>query len=150
MAFRHFRTLVGSPSDERRRTALLAVALFVASAAVFATVPRFEPPFASSVHRLLHSANRALWWEYYAVGLVAGIALLTARRRSPRRSWLFAFAGGAGVGVNLGGIGLTGNPPDFVFRLLWAGGLGTAAALVLGTVGFALGAGLRRIGRSHE
>ncbi|WP_227374314.1 hypothetical protein [Haladaptatus halobius] len=72
------------------------------------------------------------------------------RRRSLRRAWTLAFAGAAGVGVNLGGIGLTGGPPSLVFWLLWAGGLGLAAALALDTVGFLIGAGLRRIRRSHD
>lgn len=143
MTFRRIRSVLAFPDREwPRRTLLAAVVLFVTSAAFFAIVPRFEPPFASPVHRLLHAANHVLWWEYYAVGLVVGIALLTVRRRSLQRAWLLAFAGGAGVGVNLGGIALTGGSPGLVFILLWAGVLGIVTALLFGTVGFLLGARL--------
>lgn len=137
--------LGGSKSDERNQTLILALALFVSSVALFATVPQFEAPFASALHELLHSINHILWWEVYAVALITGIALVTVRQRSLLEAWILAFAGGAGVGVNLGGIGLTGGVPSLLFRVLWAIGIGLATALIIGTIGYVLGIGLLRV-----
>lgn len=139
------RSLIGgSKQDERSRTLLLALALFVCSTAVFATVPRFEPPFASPLHQLLHSLNHILWWECYAVGLIAGIAHVTISQQSLLDAWSLGFASGAGVGINLGGIGLSGGVPSLQFRILWAIGIGLATAIVIGTAGYVLGVSLRQ------
>jgi len=137
--------LGGSKQDERKQMLILALALFVSSGALFATVPQFEAPFASALHELLHSIDRILWWEGYAVGLITGIALVTVRQRSLLGAWILAFAGGAGVGVNLGGIGLSGGVPSLQFRVLWAIGIGLATALIIGTGGYVLGIGLVRV-----
>ena len=140
--------LDGSKRVEGGRTLLLALALFVSSTVVFATVPRFEPPFASPLHRSLHSLDRILWWELYAVGLIVAIALGTINEWSVRDAWMLGFAGGAGVGINLGGVGLTGGVPGLPFRMLWAIGLGLATAAIIGTGGYSLGVGLRRFDSS--
>lgn len=137
--------LDGPKEDTLSRTLLLALVLFVSSATVLAIVPQFEPPFASSLHEGLHSINHVLWWEGYMLGLVAGIVLVTIRQQSLLNAWILAFAGGAGVGINLGGIGLTGGVPSLLFRILWMIGLGLAAALVFGTTGYLLGIGIQRV-----
>ena len=141
--------LIGPKQDSLSRILLFAVALFVSSATVLAIVPQFEPPFASPVHQILHGINHALWWEFYALGLVASIALVTVHEQSLLSAWILAFAGGAGVGINLGVIGLLGGTPNLLFRLLWMVGLGVVTALIFGTVGYLIGTGIRKINHSQ-
>lgn len=64
------------------QTLVLVLTLFVSSAVVLGTVPLFEPPYASPIHELLHSIDHVLRWEFYAVGLLIGIALATLRQHS--------------------------------------------------------------------
>ena len=109
----------------------------------------FEAPFASPIHRILHSVVHFLWWEYYVLVLVVGIAAFTLSHRSVGEAWTLAFAGGAGVGINLGGIGILGEILGVPVRLLWATGLGVGFGVVCGTAGFALGAGVRRAVATH-
>ena len=122
----------------------MAVLLFAVAGATFAVVPRFEAPFASPLHRILHAVVDLLWWEWYAVALV-GVAAVAAYGGNAREALALAFAGGAGVGINLGGIGIAGEVPGLLFRLLWAAGLGVAFGVVVGGAGFLLGTGLRRV-----
>lgn len=133
------------PDDGEIRPLRRGVLLFVVAAAAFAVVPRFEAPFASPLHRLLHSLVGVLWWEWYVVALAGVAAASTFYRRSASEALALAFASGAGVGVNLGGIGVTGGVPGLLFRLLWAASLGVAFAVVLGGAGYLLGTGLRRV-----
>ena len=141
-----FLSAVFSPfgsGDGQGRTLRSAVLLFVVTGVVFAVVPTFEAPFASPLHRVLSSLVGVLWWEYYVVAIVVGIAAFAFYRRSAAGALALGFAVGAGVGINLGGIGITGETPGVLFRLLWAAGLGVAFGVALGGVGFLLGTGLR-------
>lgn len=131
---------VGSESRPLRSAAVLLVVV----AATFAVVPRFEAPFASPVHRLMSALVGFLWWEWYVVGLVVGIAVVAFYHGSAIEALALGFAGGAGVGINLGGIGINSEVPGLLFRLLWAAGLGAAFGVSLGGVGYLLGAGVRR------
>lgn len=120
---------------------LAAVAVFTATAAVFATAPRFGEPFASPIHAVLHGVTMALWWEGLVAGLLAVAALDAARGESPVRAWIVLFAVGAGVGVNLGGLAVTGTLPGLGGRVLWAVAVGVVLAAVVGTTGHLLGRG---------
>lgn len=131
-----------------RQLLLVAVAVFTATSAVFATAPRFGEPFASPIHAALHGVTMALWWEGLVVGLLAVAALDAVRGESPVRAWLVAFAVGAGVGVNLGGLAVTGTLPGLGGRLLWAVAVGAVLAAVVGTTGHLLGRGGARLRRS--
>ncbi len=132
------------PDGEESGPLRSAAVLFVVAGATFAVVLRFEAPFASPVHRVLFSLVDFLWWEWYLVALV-GVAVAAFYRESPEEALALGFAGGAGVGINLGGIGITGEVPGLLFRVLWAAGLGVAFGVVVGGVGFLLGTGLRRV-----
>jgi hypothetical protein len=140
------QTLVNDPGRKNFfQTFLIAVGLFVCSAALFATIPRFSSPFATPIHKFLYTVVTFLWWEYLALGLIAGSALLAVYDQGLRREWVFVFACGAGVGINLGGIGITGDMPGLLFRVLWAGLIGFVTAAILGTLGGLLGFTLRRM-----
>ncbi|ELZ79654.1 hypothetical protein C455_08717 [Haloferax larsenii JCM 13917] len=120
----------------RQRSAqvlLVSIGLCVCSAIFFASVSRVE---------LLISVLR---WEYLALGLLVFSAVLAARDDGLFRAWLFAFALGAGFGIHLAGIGITGGQPGPLFRIAWGSGIGLSAALVLGTLGGSLGLGVKRL-----
>lgn len=144
MVSKYRSAVIGPRGENLSRTLFAAVALFVSTAAVLAIVSRFMAPFASPLHEILYLIHRALWWEGYTLGLVAGIALITVRQQSLLSAWILAFAGGAGVGINLGGIGLNSGMPSLLFRVLWTVGLGLATALVIGTAGYLIGQGISR------
>ncbi|WP_241430641.1 hypothetical protein [Haloferax elongans] len=86
-----------------------------------------------------------LRWEYLTLGLLVFSAALAARDDGLVRTWLFAFALAAGFGIHLAGIGLTGGRPGPLFRIAWGAVVGLSAALVLGTLGGALGVGVKRL-----
>jgi hypothetical protein len=130
------------------RLLLAAATVFAATAAVFATAPRFGEPFATPVHGVLHGVTMALWWEGLVVGLLLVAALDAARGEGPVRAWLVAFAVGAGVGVNFGGLAITGTLPGLGTRVLWAVVVGVALAAVVGTTGHLIGRGGARLRRS--
>ena len=122
--------------------------MLTATAALFATAPRLGEPFASPVHGVLHEVTMALWWEGLVAGLLLVAALDGAGGRRPTRAWLFVFAVGAGVGVNLGGLAVTGAVPGPAVRLLWAVVVGVVLAAVVGTAGHLLGRGGARLRRA--
>lgn len=95
---------------------------------------RFDPP-----------VFRFLRLEHFAVGLLAGSAVLTVRDHSLRCVWLFTFALAAGFGIHLVGIEITGEMPEVSFRILWAIIVGFVVAAVLGTLGGLLGMAISRL-----
>ena len=97
-------------------------------------IARFDPP-----------VFRFLRLEYFAVGLLAGSAVLARYDRNLRRVWLFNFAFAAGFGIHLVGMGITGEMPGLPFRILWAITVGLVIAAVLGTLGGVLGMGVSRL-----
>lgn len=125
-----------------RRTVGVALAAFLATAALLATAPRFDDPFASPVHRVTHQLTMALWWEGLFLVLLTGAAVNAARGGPLSRTALMVFAVGAGVGVNLGGIGINEGVPGLLFRLAWAVVVGSVLALLVGGSGFVLGRGV--------
>lgn len=133
-----------------RKLLLAAVAVFAGTAALFATTPRFAEPFASPVHGVLHGVTMALWWEGLVAGLLVVAALDAARGESPVRAWIVLFAVGAGVGVNLGGLAVTGTLPGLGGRLLWAVAVGAVLAVGVGTTGHLLGRGGVRLRRATQ
>lgn len=140
------------PSSKRVRRVevrdlALAVVAFLGTAALLATAPRFESPFASPLHGVLHGVTMALWWEGLVLALLVVIVVDAARGGSVSRGVLVAFAVGAGVGVNLGGFAALGETPGLPFRVAWAVVVGGVLALVVGAGGHALGRGLTRLRR---
>lgn len=132
----------GLLGDRNRPTVVVTLATFLATAALLATAPRFDDPFASPVHRVVHQLTMALWWEGLFLVLLAGAAVNAARGGSLSRTVLVVFAVGAGVGVNLGGIGINEGVPGLLFRLAWAVVVGSVLALLVGGSGFVLGRGV--------
>lgn len=128
--------------DRLGRTLLLGVVLFGVSTAFFATVPRLETPFATSIHRLLYEVSLVLWWEGYALVVVGAVAVASALRRGAGRALALTFAGAAGVGANLGGVGLT-SEPTLPFRIGWTIALALAVTVIFGGTGYLLGIGAR-------
>lgn len=126
---------LSSDPDEKQRSHLflIAIGLFICSTIFFAGVPLLTPIF------------QVLWWEYLALGLVAGSAVLTVREQELWRVWIYVFALGAGCGIHLGGIGIGGEMPGLPFRVLWAVVIGVVTAAILGTIGGVIGLGLRRL-----
>jgi hypothetical protein len=126
---------LGPDPDQKQRSHPfpIAIGLFICSTIFFAGVPLLTPMF------------RVLWWEYLALGLVAGSAVLAVREQGLRRVWIYVFAFGSGCGIHLGGIGISGEMPGLPFRVLWAVVIGFVTATVLGTVGGVIGLGLRRL-----
>jgi len=114
-------------------TLLVAVGLFICSTVFVLLVPSVD--FLVAVLR----------WKYLAVGLLLLSAVVAARDDGLWRAWLFTFALAAGFGVHLAGIGITGSLPGPVFRIVWGGVVGLAAALSVGTLGGSLGLGLKRL-----
>jgi hypothetical protein len=125
--------LVGRSERAAKRWGLGAVALLLGSAGFFAAVKAAGYP---SFHLLL-------WWEGYAVLLVALVAVQAYSSGGLAPSWALAFGAVAGVILNYGGIGLTGPGPGPVELLALAvAGSGVAAA-VFGTLGFLVGTAVR-------
>lgn len=140
------------PDSERGRdvpcrAVAVGLAVFLGTAALLATAPRFASPFASPLHGALHGVTMALWWEGLFLVLLAGAAVNAARGGPLSRTVLIVFAVGAGVGVNLGGIGINEGLPGIPFRVAWAVVVGGVLALVVGAGGHALGRGLTRLRR---
>lgn len=128
-------TLFGRNERGTKRWGLGVVVLFSASLVYFAAVKLVNYP---SVHLVL-------WWEGYAVLLVA---LITGQAYSSGGlvvSWLLAFGAVAGVILNYGGIGLTGSGPGVLELLGFAIVGGCIGAAILGTLGFGIGAAVRRV-----
>ncbi|WP_231186742.1 hypothetical protein [Haladaptatus sp. DYF46] len=116
------------------QTVCIALGLFVCSAGLLSAIKRFDLP-----------VFRFLRLEYFALGLLIGSAVLAVRDQHLHRVWLFVFAFGAGFGIHLVGIGITGETPGLPFRILWAGIVGLVTAAIFGTIGGAIGLCLRRI-----
>jgi hypothetical protein len=137
-----FRSAKPGSRARRVKTLLLAVVVFAVSAAFFGTVSRLEPPITSPVLELLNELSLALWWEWYAVGAVVAVASVTANGRDVGRVLVLVAAGAAGLGINLGGVGLTGAP-TLRLRLGWAVALVILVTTILGGAGYALGRTVR-------
>ncbi|GAA0657265.1 hypothetical protein [Salarchaeum japonicum] len=126
MAFTSLRALLFGPTPERtRRWSLLVALVFAGSLLYFAAVNAFTG-YEWPVHLALVVA------QAYATG-----ALVV--------SWGVAFAAVCGLVLNYGGIGVTGALPSLPRLLGLALVAGCLAALTVGTLGFAVGATLRRV-----
>ncbi|WP_458205843.1 hypothetical protein [Haladaptatus sp. NG-SE-30] len=85
-----------------------------------------------------------LWWEGYAVLLVALITVQAYSNGGLALSWALVFTPVVGVFLNYGGIGLTGSGPEFPELVIIAFTGGFIAAAILGTLGFAIGTAIRK------
>ncbi len=128
--------LLGRDRSATRRWLAVAALLFFVSLAYFAGVKRFDAPPVVLV---------ALWWEGYALLLGVAVVVQAFENDGLLVSWLLTFVAVAGVVLNYGGIALTGAPPSLLELVALAAVGSAVAALTLGTVAFAVGAGLRRI-----
>jgi hypothetical protein len=122
--------------DERltKRWGLGVVALLLASLVYFAAVKVMGYP---AIHLLL-------WWEGYAVLLVALITVQAYSNGGVVMSWLLAFGAVVGVILNYGGIGLTGSGPGLLELIGIAILGGFISAVIIGTLGFGIGTVMRR------
>lgn len=127
--------LLGRDRTRTMQWSIGAGVLFVASLLYFATVKTVDYP----------TIHLALWWEGYAVLLTVLVAVQAYSNGGLVVSWVLTFAAVGGVVVNYGGIGLTGGGPGLLELLGLAALGGAVAAAVLGTLGFGLGAGVRRV-----
>jgi peptidoglycan/LPS O-acetylase OafA/YrhL len=127
----------GPDRQTRVQTVLIAFGLFVCSAGFLAGVKRAD-----------WTVFLFLRLEYLAIGLLAGCAVLAAHDHNLRRVWLFTFALAAGFGIHLVGMGITGEMPGILFRVVWASIVGLATAAIFGTLGGLLGLVLQRISAS--
>ena len=127
--------LLGEDRKRARRWSIGAGLLFVASLCYFAVVRTVGFP---QIHLLL-------WWQGYAVLLTIFVAIQAYSNGGIGVSWLIVFAAVAGVILNYGGIALTIRRPGLL-RLIGYAILGSVvAAAIVGTLGFAIGAAVRRI-----
>lgn len=126
--------LFGRNKQSTKRWSLIAVLLLLFSLVFFAAIKRVD----SAIHLFL-------WWEGYAVLLVALIAVQAYSNEGVIGSWMLAFTAVVGVILNYGGIGILGEGPGVLqlFGLAILGGLISAA--IFGTFGFGLGVVARRI-----
>ena len=131
---------------------LVSLAVGLVTAVVFAVVPQFERPFASPLHEAAYEVVLTVWWAPLLAVTVAVVTLDAARQPDgglwtyvSRRAWLVPFAVGAGVGVNLGGVAVTGASPSVLFRLAWMLVVAVVIAVVVTTSGVVLGRGARRV-----
>lgn len=121
------------------RTAVFALLVFTSFALYSRFIGEFKEVRNYPVLESVWSAHAVLWWELWVVIIVALVALYSYRTRNILSAWLLTFAWGAGLGVNLGGIGITGSMPGLGFRLLWATGLGLVSAVTMGSAAYILG-----------
>lgn len=136
MSMARARSLVVGRDDRRSKQWVgVAVALFAVSLLWFAAVKQLDFPAVHSV----------LWWEGYAVLLVGLVSLQALNNDGLLLSWALTFGAVAGLILNYGGIGMTTEPTLLgIIRIALLGG--GVAALTIGTLGFILGAGARRVG----
>lgn len=129
--------LAGRDDRQSRRWSGVVVVVFLGSLLLFAAVKELT----------FLSVLSFLWWEGFALMLGGLIVIQAYSSGGLLLSWGLAFAGVAGTMLNYGGIGLTSGPPSLgrLLELTVIGGL--AGAATLGTMGFLLGAGLRRLVR---
>lgn len=126
--------VVGRDYRRSKQWAGVAVILLAGSLLWFGAVKALDFP---AVHAVL-------WWEGYALLLVGLVTLQALNNEGILLSWALAFGAVAGLLLNYGGIGLTGEPTLLgIMRIALLGG--AVAALSLGTLGFLLGAGGRRL-----
>ncbi|MEE6208748.1 hypothetical protein U3A55_01060 [Salarchaeum sp. III] len=128
--------LLGPTPEKTKRWSVLAGVLLGGSLLYFAALNAFTG-YSWPVHL-------ALWWEGYAVLLGALVVVQAYATEALLVSWAVSFAAVFGLVMNYGGIALTGEPPALP-ELLGLGLVGGClAALTIGTLGFAVGAALRR------
>lgn len=127
--------LLGRDDQWTKRWGVGVVALLFGSLGYFAAVNAIGSP---SIHSLL-------WWQGYAVLLFALIIVQAYSNGGIVISWLLAFVVVVGIILNSIGIGTTGVEPGLLqlAGIAIFGGLIVAAGL--GTLGFGIGTGLRRI-----
>ncbi len=83
---------------------------------------------------LYYNIHVYLWWHGYLAMLVITATGATLYTESIGRPLGLCYGCGAGLGLNLGGIGITAGPPSLLFRLGWAVVLGGAIAVIVGGV----------------
>ncbi|MDB2238762.1 hypothetical protein [Halorubrum ezzemoulense] len=127
--------LLGEDPKRARQWSVGAGLLFVASLCYFAVVRIAD-------FRLLDSV---LWWQGYAVLLTIFVAVQAYSNGGIGVSWLLVFAAVAGVILNFGGIALTMGRPGLLRLIGYAIPGSAATAAVMGTLGFGIGAAVRRI-----
>ncbi len=116
----------------------------LASGAFFAVITVLESPYGPVVSAV-REAHSALWWQGYTVLLVTLSVGLAVACQKPTRSAALVFGAGFGVGVNLGGIGISGEIPGLAFRLRWGLVVGTAIVVVVWLPSHLLGRGLAAV-----
>ena len=127
--------LLGRDDQSTKRWGFGVVALLIGSLVYFAAVKAIGYP---TLHLLL-------WWEGYAVLLLALITVQAYSNDGLVISWMLAFAAVGGLILNYGGIGITGSGPGLLELVGLAILGGAIAAAVLGTLGFGFGTALRRV-----
>jgi|AntRauTorcE11898_2_1112593.scaffolds.fasta_scaffold06961_4 hypothetical protein len=127
--------LLGKDDRWTKRWGFGVVALLLGSLVYFAVVKAIGYP---TIHLLL-------WWEGYAVLLLALITVQAYSNEGLVISWMLAFVAVGGLILNYGGIGLTGSGPGLLELVGLAILGGAIAAAFLGTLGFGIGTALRRI-----
>lgn len=129
--------LLGPDRKQSKRWGLLAGVFLVGSLVYFAALNALTD-YSWVVHLML-------WWEGYAVLLGALVVVQAYLTDALVVSWGLAFAAVFGLVMNYGGVGVAGTPPGLL-KLLGLGLVGgLLAAVTVGTLGFAVGATIRRI-----
>lgn len=127
--------LVGADEEQTKMWGLGAIALLVASAIYFVAVRTLGYP----------EFHWILWWEGFAALLVLLIVVQAYSNEGVLVSWTLAAAGLIGVIANYGGIGITESPPELVELAVITGAGSLVGGIIFGTVGFAIGWGLRAV-----
>lgn len=132
------------PQKFKLESGIIALLIFIILSWYYSYIPKIKPSPSNSILRYIEYLDGILWWEGYivVVGIfVVGYCYLT---RDDLSAWLLTFAWGAAVGVNLGGMGITGSLPGLGFRILWGIVVGFASAITLGTLSFTITAYLQK------
>ena len=127
--------LLGEDRKRARQWSIGAGLLFVASLCYFAVVRTAD----------VHLLDSVLWWQGYTALLTIFVAVQAYSNGGIGVSWLLVFAAVAGVILNLGGIALTIGRPGLPWLVGYAILGSVVAAAIVGTLGFAIGAAVRRI-----
>jgi len=127
--------LLGRDGQWTKRWGIGVVVLLLGSLGYFAAVQAIG---SLTIHSLL-------WWEGYAVLLLALISVQAYSNGGLVISWLLAFVAVGGIILNSVGIGTTGVEPGLLQLTAVAILAGAIAAASLGTLGFGIGTALQRI-----
>lgn len=118
-----------------KRRILGAVGYMVAALVITAVYFYLVLESSTVLGRYLYYATHVyLWWHGYLAMLVIATTSIAIYTGSIGRPLGLCYGCGAGLGLNLGGIGIMGGPPSLFFRLGWALVLGGAIAVIVGGV----------------